>query len=116
MATQSTNPAVLGKSVRVRGRVKGDGDLRIEGSVEGDITVSGALELAEGAQVSGAVNGGSVTISGALQGDAIASGAVAVTAGASMRGDVHAAEFSLDEGASFEGRVDAEFDLPEAIA
>ena len=112
----SGDPAVLGRGLRVRGRVRGDGDLRIEGTVDGDVTVSGALDLAHGATVTGGLSAASVTVSGSLEGDTRAGGAVTVVAGARMRGDVHAAEFTLEEGASFEGRVDAEFDLPESIA
>ena len=35
--------AVIGRTTRVRGRVFGDGDLVVEGNVEGDITLRGDL-------------------------------------------------------------------------
>jgi cytoskeletal protein CcmA (bactofilin family) len=108
--------AVLGKGLRVRGRVRGDGDLRVEADVEGDVVVSGRLELAEGATVTGSVQATSLVVEGTLDGDLAVEGSVAIAASGRVSGDVKAAEFTLDEGASFVGQVDADFDLPDAIA
>lgn len=108
--------AVLGRGLRVRGRVRGDGDLRVEAQVEGEVSVGGALELGEGAAVRGDVSGDTVTIAGDLDGDVTARGEVVVAAGGSLRGDVHAAGLVLEEGGTFHGMVSAEFDLPDAIA
>ncbi len=116
MSTPSQSGAVLGKSLRVRGRVRGDGDLRVEANVEGDVVVGGALDLGEGAQVAGSVEAASVVVSGELVGDVASRGAVAVTASGSLRGDVTATELTLEEGGTFVGEIDVDFELPDAIA
>ena len=104
--------AVIGKSTRVRGRVSGDGDLLVEGTVEGDITVSGDLVIAEGGRATSSIDAGGVTLRGELEGDVKARGNVLVESGARVRGDVQAESVSLEEGAVFVGRLDATFDLP----
>ncbi len=97
--TGSSSEAVIGRSTRVRGRVSGDGDLRIEGSVEGDVALRGTL-----------------TISGELEGEIRAEGGtVHLEAGARVRGDVHGEGMSMDEGAEYVGRLNAEFDLPAEL-
>ena len=53
-----------------------------------------------------------MTIGGELAGDVTARGAVVVRAGAKVTGNLGGSEVSLEEGASFEGRIDAELDLP----
>ncbi|RLB57084.1 MAG: hypothetical protein DRI90_18235 [Deltaproteobacteria bacterium] len=116
MAKGSGERAVLGAGLQVRGRVRGDGDLCIKAVIEGDVTVSGALELSAGAKVNGAVEADSLVVAGALEGDVTARGVVAIAATGSVSGNIAAGELSMDEGASFVGRVDADFDLPEAIA
>jgi cytoskeletal protein CcmA (bactofilin family) len=116
MAKRSKEPAVLGKGLRVRGRIRGDGDLRVEGAVEGDVLVSGALELGAGSTIQGAVQAASIVVSGALEGDLAAEGPVAISASGRVRGDVKATALTLDEGAVFVGRVETDFDLPDAIA
>ena len=102
--------------MRVRGRVRGDGDLRIEADIEGDVLVKGALELDAGSSVAGAVEASRVTVAGDLTGDVSVSGDVAITATGSVQGNVTAAGLSLEEGGRFIGEIDADFDLPEVIA
>jgi cytoskeletal protein CcmA (bactofilin family) len=108
--------SILGRGARVRGRVAGDGDLRVEGQIEGDVAISGELTIDEGAAVNGNVGAGSVVVAGTLEGDVDASGPVAIRATAKVNGNMGGAEVSLEEGASFHGRIDAEFDLPAELA
>jgi cytoskeletal protein CcmA (bactofilin family) len=114
---EGAEASVLGRGARVRGRIGGDGDLRIEGQVEGDVTVSGELTIEEGAAVDGDVSAAAVVVGGVLKGDVTARGVVAIRATAQVEGnlDLHGAEVSLDEGASFHGHIEAEFDLPAEL-
>ena len=107
--------SILGRGARVRGRVAGEGDLRVEGHVEGDVAISGELTIEEGATVTGDVGAGDLIVGGTLRGDVAARGAVAVRATAHVEGTLGGAEVSLDEGASFHGRIDAEFDMPAEL-
>jgi cytoskeletal protein CcmA (bactofilin family) len=109
-------PAMLGRGLRVRGKVRGDGDLRIEGDVEGDVSVAGALDLGDGARVQGSLEGEQVTVAGRVEGEVRARGPVSIAATGIVFGDVHAGEVSLEEGGQLHGRIDAEFDLPKEIA
>jgi cytoskeletal protein CcmA (bactofilin family) len=99
----------------VRGRVSGDGNLVVEGHVEGEIAVRGDLTIDAGASVVSDVDARSVTISGSLEGDVTASGPVTVRAGARVRGDLKGTEVTLEEGAEFAGRLECEFSFPEEL-
>jgi cytoskeletal protein CcmA (bactofilin family) len=116
-AVESTE-SVLGRGARVRGRVGGEGDLRIEGRVEGDVHVTGQLSIDEGAEIVGEVDAAVVVISGALSGGLVTRGPVTIRSGARFSGTITgtAAEVSLEEGGSFEGRIEAEFELPTELA
>lgn len=116
--TSETEPteSTLGRGARVRGRINGDGDLRVEGQVEGDVRISGQLAIEEGAAITGDIDAAAVTIGGALTGDVSARGAVTIRATARVEGNLGGAEIVLEEGASFQGRIEAEFDLPVDIA
>ncbi len=54
-------------------------------------------------------------MSGALKGDVDARGPVALRATAEVEGNLSGAEVSMEEGASFHGRIAAEFDLPAEL-
>ena len=58
----SSGDARIGAGTRVRGRIDGDGDLVIEGEVEGDVSVTGILTVAAGSRVRGDLRGRTVAI------------------------------------------------------
>ena len=108
--------ARIGSGARVRGRIHGDGDLVVEGQVEGDLAIRGDLTIAEGASVtSEAVEAQTVTIAGALEGDVAASGPVRLVAGSRVRGNLRGSAVSIEDGARFSGRLDCDFDLPAEL-
>jgi cytoskeletal protein CcmA (bactofilin family) len=112
----ATDPAVLGRGLRVVGRVRGEGDLQVEAEVEGDVSVSGTLELGEPARITGSVQADAVVVAGQLEGDVSARTSVAITATGRLRGTIKAQEVSLEEGGSLDGRIETDVELPEAIA
>ena len=112
----AASEARIGSATRVRGRIHGEGDLVVEGRVEGDVAVRGELTIAEGAEMSSqAVEAQSVTIAGTLEGDVSATGPVRLGPTARVRGDLRGSTVSIDEGARFSGRLECEFDLPAEL-
>ena len=101
--TGDASGARIGSGARVRGRIHGDGDLVVEGQVEGDLAIRGELTIAEGASVaSESIEAQSVVVAGALDGDVAASGTVRLVAGSRVRGNLKGSAVSIEEGARFE--------------
>jgi cytoskeletal protein CcmA (bactofilin family) len=100
-------PATIGKSVQIRGEVKGSEDLLVDGTVEGTITLSESrLTIGPNARVQANVSARDVVVVGTLNGDVLATGRVELRAGANLVGDIHAARLSIEENAVFSGKVD----------
>lgn len=110
-----SSETVLGKNVRIRGRISGDGDLVVQGSLEGDVTLRGDFTLDEGAEATSTITARGVVVAGALEGAIVADAEVTVTSSGRFRGDVRAAQVTIEDGAVFAGRLDAEFDLPPEL-
>jgi cytoskeletal protein CcmA (bactofilin family) len=114
-ASADGRDARIGAGTRVRGRIAGDGDLTIEGEVEGDISLRGNLTIAEGGTATSEVEAQSVVVEGTLEGNVSASGKVRVASGARVRGNLRGEAVSIDEGAQFAGRLECEFELPKEL-
>jgi cytoskeletal protein CcmA (bactofilin family) len=114
--SRSDGEARIGGAARVRGRIQGEGDLVVEGHVEGSVTLRGRLTVAEGGSVSSdSIDAQGVTVAGSLEGDVVASGPVELTSSARVRGNLRGSAVTIAEGARFAGRLDCEFDLPPEL-
>jgi cytoskeletal protein CcmA (bactofilin family) len=99
--------AVIGKSVQIRGEVKGNEDLIVEGLVEGTVTLTEhRLTVGANAKVTANVTARDVVVQGSLQGDIHAQGRVELRAGSRMSGDIRAARLSVEDNAIFSGKVE----------
>ncbi|HEV8548632.1 MAG TPA: polymer-forming cytoskeletal protein [Polyangiaceae bacterium] len=110
MMRHSSEGSVLGPATRVTGRISGEGALRVEGGVKGDVTVSGLAEIAEGGSVEGSVHADSLEIGGSLLGDAVTRGPIAVRAGAVVRGELRGSEISIEPGSRVSVRLDTQIE------
>lgn len=107
--------ATIAEGTTVRGRISGDGTLRVHGRIEGDVTLRGELHVGAAGRLVSTIDASAVTIEGDVQGSVTASGGVVVARGARLVGDVTATRFQLDEGAEFAGSLAHDFDLPTAL-
>jgi cytoskeletal protein CcmA (bactofilin family) len=116
-AAATTVPSIIGPEMSVRGDLHSDGDLHIEGTVQGDIHVK-HLVVAKDAVVRGDVEAATVRIAGSVVG-AVRAHEVLLTATAKMQGDVHHDVLSIQPGAQLEGhcrRLDPPKVADEALA
>jgi cytoskeletal protein CcmA (bactofilin family) len=99
--------ARIGKSVVIRGEVKGNEDLVIDGRVEGTVTLNESrLTIGSSANVAADLSAKDVLILGQVQGNIQATGRVELRAGSVVEGDVHAHRLAVEDNAVFRGKVD----------
>jgi cytoskeletal protein CcmA (bactofilin family) len=99
--------ARIGKTVVIRGELKGSEDLVVDGQLEGTILLSeGRLTIGPTANVAADLTAREVLILGRLQGNIVASGRVELRAGSVVEGDVRALRLAVEENAVFRGKVD----------
>ena len=107
MSPVEASAASIGKSVEIRGEVKGSEDLMIDGRVEGTITLTDSrLTVGPTARVDADVSARDVVILGVINGNVTASVRVDLRKGGNLTGDIRAARLSIEEGSIFCGKVD----------
>lgn len=107
MAAGDSATATIGKSVQIRGEVKGSEDLLVDGVVEGTITLSDSrLTIGANARVQANVAARDVVILGTLNGNINALGRVELRTGCRVTGDLKAVRLAIEENAVFCGKVD----------
>ena len=107
MAAVEGTTASIGKSVQIRGEVRGSEDLMVEGFVEGTITLQESrLTIGANARVQADVAARDVIVLGTLIGNITATGRVELRGGSNLTGDLQASRLSIEENAGFSGKVD----------
>ena len=96
---------VIGRGVRVRGRIHGEGDLTIGGHVEGEIVLAGELTVDAGGLVGANVSARAIVVHGAVRGDLTGEEVVRLEEGARVVGDIRAPRIAIAKGALVRGLV-----------
>lgn len=107
--------ASIGRTTRIVGRLTGDGDLLVEGRIEGEVSLRGSLAVGDGGVVVAPVEAADVTVNGLVDGDVTARGAVTLRAGGSVRGAITASRIAVEDGAKFTGRIEMDVELPAGL-
>ena len=100
--------AILGRSVTVKGEIRGGEDLTIDGDVEGSIDLADyRLTIGPNGKVSvDSVKAKEIIIMGTLKGSVDATDKVFVRKDAQLVGDVKTAGIVIEDGAYFKGGID----------
>lgn len=105
---------MIGPGTTIKGQISGDEDLHIEGRVEGAIRITQALTVAEGAVLVADIQAQSVNVSGRITGDVDAPDGILIDGNAVVVGDLTTTRLSIAEGARFKGRINMDFEVPDA--
>lgn len=103
---------MLGPGSDLQGSLYAEGSARVDGNVNGNVTVTGMLILGSAGRISGDVTAEAVILGGGVLGNVTAPERAELTATARVSGDVTTRVIVIDEHAVFQGRCN--MDLPAA--
>lgn len=104
-ATQSGNSRnLLSSDVEIKGSIKFQADLTIDGKVEGEIASPGNLTVGENAEIKGEIKTKSVTVHGKVFGNITVDERCELKGRSVLQGDLKAARLVIEEGATFVGK------------
>ena len=104
MADAISGKNLLSADVEIKGSIKFQNELVIDGKVEGEITSAGVLTVGENAEIRGEIKTKSVTVFGRVNGNITVDERCELKANAQLHGDLKAARLVIEEGATFVGK------------
>lgn len=105
------SPSRIAVGQRIVGEIQGDGDLFVDGSVDGSVRIGGVLWIGPHAQVRADVLAGRIRVEGLLEGRVRVAQSVVVAASGKLVGEVHGV-LVVEEGGVFRGRLRGELGEP----
>ena len=100
--------SVFGPTLRFKGELKAQEDIKIEGRIEGSIHHQQKVVVGQKGEVVATVNAAQIDVDGKVQGDMSAKKSIKVSQSAVVRGNLRAPSVSITEGANFNGGVTME--------
>jgi cytoskeletal protein CcmA (bactofilin family) len=95
---------ILSSDVEIKGSIKFQKELLIDGKVEGEINSDGVLTIGENADIRGEIKTKSITVYGKVQGNITVGERCELKSRCTLQGDLKAARLVIEEGATFIGK------------
>ncbi len=95
---------VLSSDVEIKGSIKFQKELLIDGKVEGEIHSDGVLTIGENADIRGEIKTKSITVYGKVQGNITVGERCELKSRCTLQGDLKATRLVIEEGATFIGK------------
>src|SRR5579863_1538118 len=106
-ATDSRGPAVIGKSVMIKGRIFSREDLTIDGEIDGSVELhEHRLTVGPNGKLQAGVKAREVVVLGTIHGNVEASDKIDIRKDAKLVGDIKTTRIVIEDGAYFKGSID----------
>lgn len=102
--TARETESIVGPSVKIEGDLKSNGNLRIDGSVVGNVKTAQNLMIGESAHLTADVEAENATVYGVIQGNVKVSGGLSLGSTGKILGDIMCGKLKVEEGAYFAGK------------
>jgi cytoskeletal protein CcmA (bactofilin family) len=103
-APASPGQNVIGKGTLIEGNVAAEGDLRLEGTIRGDVSTKTTLIVAQGSVIEGNLTAQHAEIAGRVHGTVQTTGLLTIKSTGTIDGDVITMNLNVEAGSTFTGR------------
>jgi cytoskeletal protein CcmA (bactofilin family) len=100
---ESKLPNMIGPGTKIVGNIETNGDIRIDGNIEGNINSKGKVVVGNNGFVKGEVVCSNAEISGTIHGKMAITELLSLKASSKVNGDVKSGKLSIEPGALFTG-------------
>ncbi len=96
---------VIGASIKVKGNFHGQGNIIIEGSLEGSLKTDASIFIGEKAKVVASVEARDLIVNGEIKGNVSVKNYLSLGSTAKINGDIQYGELSIEKGAIINGQL-----------
>lgn len=101
----SVTETVVGPSVKIQGDLNSEGNIRIQGHVQGTVKTTETVFVEETAKLTADCVAGTMIIAGEIYGNIKVSSKVVIQATGKIQGDIECGLLQVEEGAVFNGKI-----------
>jgi len=101
--TVSTSASLIGAGTTMKGDITSNGDLRIDGTLVGNIHCSAKVIIGANGNVQGDINGQTADILGKVTGTIKVKDLLQIKGGSTVNGNIEAAKLQIEPAANFNG-------------
>src|SRR5271166_6418908 len=107
MGAEGRGPAIIGKSVMIKGQIFSREDLTIDGEVEGSVELhEHRLTVGPHGKLQAGVKAREIVVLGSVHGNVEASDKIDIRKDAKLVGDIKTTRIVIEDGAYFKGSID----------
>jgi len=99
----AAQPTVIGESCRLTGDLVLEGDAVILGTVEGQVAISGRLDIGQSGVIKGSIRAAVAELAGQVEGDAICDSEFHISSTGTLFGNIYARALHVNDGATCRG-------------
>ncbi|MFN8134789.1 MAG: polymer-forming cytoskeletal protein [Bacteroidales bacterium] len=103
LTTETPSVNIIGNGTDIKGNIKSNGDLRIDGFITGNINASGKVVVGSTGRVEGEISCQNADISGDVKANIIVTELLSLKANAVVSGDIFTNKLAIEPGAVFTG-------------
>lgn len=101
--TNAEDVSIISSGVKIEGNLFSLGNVRIDGTVFGNVTVNGNLTIGDSSELNGEIKANNITMSGKIIGKVNAQEKLKLESKSVLKGDLITKYLVVEEGALFEG-------------
>jgi len=101
--TESKLPNIIGPETKIVGNIETNGDIRIDGNIDGNILSKGKVVVGSNGLVKGEISCSNAEIAGSLNGKITVGDLLSLKASSKVFGDIKTGKLSIEPGAIFSG-------------
>ena len=104
--TENHTINLIGSGTAIEGNVSSNGDIRLDGTLKGNMTTKGKVIIGETGKLSGEVRCKNLDVEGSVEGKAFITELMSLRNRSKILGDISTNKLAIEPGATFTGRCD----------